>query len=111
MPTSTQDNPFLTEVQLAVFTEFGVAVRYNREWRRDHVVGKRCKFGPEPAEQAAHRIPYHKGVLRWHLRPDFLNEPWNLVATCRDHNKEAEWSEDRIERYVAKLHERAENQR
>jgi hypothetical protein len=111
--SKTRNNRFLTEVQLAVFREFGVPVRYNRGQKRKDLLppGKRCEFCSEPATRAAYRIPYTKGVLKHHLRPDFLNQSWNLIATCSDHITKAKWSENRIERYVAKLHERAEHQR
>lgn len=74
-------------------------------------MGKNCKFCGKPAKQAAHRIPYQKGVLESGFRPDFLNEPWNLVATCVSCNKKAQWSDDRIEGCVAKLRSRGNQQR
>ena len=97
------ESRFLTEVQLAVLKEFGVPVRYNHKWRRKHVVGHTCNFCKEPATHAAHRMPFTKGVRKYHLRPDFLNEPWNLVATCGSHNKRAQWTDERIEAFAAKL--------
>jgi len=94
-------DPFLTEAQLAVFKEFDVPVRYIRGWRR--YLGEKCKYCEKPAVTAAHHIPYRKGIMDYGLRPDFLNERWNLVATCRRHNKKAEWNDARIASFVARL--------
>ena len=110
MTPGTRKNPFLTEIQMAVFEEFGVPVRYHREWRKRHVVGRRCRFCGKPAQTAAHRIPYDKGVRAYHLRPDFLNQPWNLVATCRGCNKKAQWRDDRIKLFVVTLERRRDRQ-
>lgn len=92
---------FLTPIRLAVFREFNVPVRYIRGWRK--YLGEKCKFCRSPATTAAHKIPYKRGILDYGLRPDFLNRWANLVATCHGHNKKAEWKDDKVGRYVAKL--------
>ena len=99
--TKKSTSPFLTSTQLSVFQEFDVPVRYLRGWRA--YLGNTCHFCGKIAETAAHKIPYKQGILKWSLRPDFLNRPENLLPTCKSHNKRAEWSDERIETYVASL--------
>jgi len=96
--------PFLTAIQLSVFREFDAPVRYLRGWRS--YLGETCHFCERPAQTAAHKIPYKKGILRYGLRPDFLNNRRNLLATCKPHNKTAQWSDERIQSYVARLRQR-----
>ena len=96
---------FVTEAQLAVFKEFGVPVRYLDEWRKRHLPAI-CAFCTEPATTAAHHIPFTRGIIQYRLRPDFLNEDWNLIATCSDCNKRAEWADSQIENFVAELQDK-----
>ena len=102
--TKSATSPFLTPIQLSVFQEFDVPVRYLRGWRS--YLGNTCHFCGEAAETAAHKIPYKKGILKWGLRPDFLNRRGNLLPTCGSHNKKAQWSDKRIETYIARLRRR-----
>ncbi len=92
---------FLTRAELDVFRRWGVPVRYIRGWRA--YLGETCAFCGRAAETAAHKIPYRKGILEYHLTPTFLNRRRNLVATCRSCNKKAEWPEARIRGYVERL--------
>lgn len=106
--TKRPASPFLSPTQVSVFLEFDVPVRYLRGWRS--YLGDTCHFCGKPAETAAHKIPYKKGILKYRLRPDFLNHRRNLLPTCKSHNKSAQWNDKRIEAYIARLRRRRKKQ-
>jgi hypothetical protein len=100
-----RDLVFLPEEDLRVMRKWGVPVRYVRKWKP--VLGSTCHFCPEESQNAAHKIPYMRGILVYGLTPTFLNRMENLLPTCRKHNKQAELSDEEIVTIVEQL--RAKN--
>ena len=85
---------FIGETVYNTFVEHGMPVRYIRNWKS--ILGDVCHFCSKPAENAAHRIPYKRGIFVWRFTPAYLNRMENLVATCHECNKKAELSVEEI---------------
>lgn len=96
--SASDDRVFLTLAERRIFGRWGVPVRYVND--RLSALGATCAFCGKPSETVAHRIPYQKGILRYSLTPSYLNRDQNLVATCRECNKKAEWTDEQVSAHI-----------
>ena len=95
---------FLTDVEHATYCR-RLPVRYAAKGAGPKP--KICDICGRPSElknslQAAHRIPFNLGVIRYRLTPEWLDRPENLVWAHRQIcNKKAEFSSTQIEAMLA----------
>jgi hypothetical protein len=99
------DRIFLTIEEHATYSR-RMAVRFARKNMPPHnSICQVCneKETEDNPLQAAHKIPFTKGILKFYLTPDWLDGPHNLIwAHKRVCNKSAELKDDEIGEYLKK---------